>query len=65
MKRSVLQIHGTSAHTARAQEVLSRLSGVVAAEFVPGRNAVRVYCGEEMTREMLLASLLERGLQAE
>ena len=65
MKSSVLQIRGNSAQTARAQAVLSRMSGVVAAEFVPGRNAVRVYCGDEFTREMLLEPLRMQGLTAE
>jgi len=65
MKSSVLQIRGNSAQTARAQAVLSRMSGVVAAEFVPGRNAVRVYCGDELTREMLLEPLRMQGLTAE
>ena len=53
MTTRIIDVPGTSRQLASARDKLSMLSGVVAAEFVPGRNAIRVFCGDEMTQSML------------
>ena len=64
MTSRIMEVWGGSGQLVRAQAALSQLSGVVAAEFVPGRDAVRVYCGEDMTRDMLSQALMNRGIRA-
>ncbi len=65
MTSTIVQVAGTSSDLVKAQAALSRMGGVVAAEFVPGRNAVRVYCGDDMTRDMLMGALLDRGIRGQ
>lgn len=47
---------------AQAREALGSISGVVAAEFVLGRNAIRVWQGEELGEQALLDALAGCGL---
>lgn len=62
VKTRIVTISGGSAEAAKARDALGMLSGVVAAEFVPGRNAVKVFCGDEMTQDMLSGYLRDRGI---
>lgn len=49
---------------AQAREALSGLRGVVAAELVMGRSAIRVWQGEELPENALIDALESCGLHS-
>ena len=45
----------------KARDAVNALSGVIGAEVVPGRSAIRVWQGEELTDEALGAAVRASG----
>ncbi len=48
---------------AQAREAVGSLQGVVAAELMTGRNAIRVWQGEELSESALRAAVKSCGVQ--
>lgn len=63
MLQRVISLDGGIRQLAQAREALGSVSGVVAAEFVLGRNAIRVWQGEELGEEALMNVLNECGIR--
>ncbi len=49
---------------AQAREAVGALQGVVAAEMVVGRNAIRVWQGEELSENALAAAVRSCGVSS-
>ncbi len=62
MLQRVIHLEGGARQLARAREALGSTPGVVAAEFVMGRPAIRVWQGEEVSEQTLLSALHGCGL---
>ncbi len=57
MLQRVISMDCGARQLAQAREALGSLSGVVAAELVMGRKAIRVWQGEELSESALLEAL--------
>lgn len=62
MKHQVISLDCGLRQLMHAQEELSSLSGVIAAEVLPGRSALRVWQGEELPAAALSDALTRCGL---
>ncbi len=62
MRQRVVWLDCGARQLAQAREALGEIPGVVAAELVMGRKAVRVWQGEEIGEGMLLGALRSCGL---
>lgn len=62
MLRRVITLDCGARQLAQARDALGSLSGVVAAELVMGRKAIRVWQGEELPESALMNALRECGL---
>lgn len=62
MLRRVITLDCGARQLAQARDALGSLSGVVAAELVMGRKAIRVWQGEELPESALVNALRECGL---
>jgi len=62
MRQRVVWLDCGARQLAQAREALGEIPGVVAAELVPGRNAVRVWQGDEIGEGMLRSALHFCGL---
>ena len=63
MLQRVISLDCGARQLAQAREALGSLSGVVAAELVMGRKAIRVWQGEELPESALLNALNSCGVQ--
>ncbi len=57
MLQRVISMDCGARQLAQAREALGSLSGVVAAELVMGRKAIRVWQGEELSESALISAL--------
>lgn len=64
MLQRVISLDCGARQLAQAREALGSISGVVAAELVMGRSAIRVWQGEELGEEALVDALKGCGIQA-
>lgn len=64
MLRRVITLDCGARQLAEARDALGSLSGVVAAELVMGRKAIRVWQGEELPESALMDALRECGLNS-
>ena len=62
MLQRVISIDCGARQLARARDALDSLSGVVAAELVMGRRAIRVWQGDELPESALLDALSGAGV---
>ena len=62
MLKRVVSLDCGARQLAQAREALGSLSGVVAAELVMGRKAIRVWQGEELPESALMDALRGVGL---
>lgn len=62
MLQRVISLDCGARQLAQAREALSGLNGVVAAELVMGRSAIRVWQGEELPENALIDALNDCGL---
>ena len=62
MLKRVISLDCGARQLAQARDALDALSGVVAAELVMGRKAIRVWQGEELPESALLGALESVGL---
>lgn len=62
MKKQVISLDCGLRQLMHAREEISALSGVVAAEVMPGQSALRVWRGEEVSENALSDALLRCGL---
>jgi len=62
MLQRVISLDCGARQLAQAREALGSISGVVAAELVLGRNAIRVWQGEELSEQALMDALKGCGL---
>lgn len=62
MLQRVISIDCGARQLARARDALDSLSGVVAAELVMGRRAIRVWQGEELPESALMEALHGAGV---
>lgn len=62
MLRRVITLDCGARQLAQARDALGSLSGVVAAELVMGRKAIRVWQGEELPESALMNALRDCGL---
>lgn len=64
MLQRVVSLDCGARQLAQAREALGAVSGVVAAELVMGRSAVRVWQGDELSEQALVDALSGCGLDA-
>ncbi len=64
MRRREISLEGGLKPMMRAREAISALPGVVAAEPVTGRSALRVWRSDDVSDEALLAAAGQSGAQA-
>lgn len=62
MLQRVISIDCGARQLAQARDALDSLSGVVAAELVMGRRAIRVWQGEELSESALMDALHGAGV---
>lgn len=62
MLQRVISIDCGARQLAQARDALGALSGVVAAELVMGRKAIRVWQGDELPESELLGALQRCGV---
>lgn len=62
MLQRVISIDCGARQLAKARDALDSLSGVVAAELVMGRRAIRVWQGEELSESALMDALHGAGV---
>ena len=62
MLQRVISIDCGARQLARARDALDSLSGVVAAELVMGRKAIRVWQGDELPERALMDALTGVGV---
>lgn len=62
MLQRIVSLDGGARQLARAREALGMMPGVVAAEFVLGKPAIRVWQSEEVSESTLLQVLSGCGL---
>ena len=64
MLQRVISLDCGARQLAQARDALDGLSGVVAAELVMGRKAIRVWQGDELPESALMDALSGCGLRA-
>lgn len=62
MKKSVISLDCGLRQLMQAREELGAVSGVVAAEVLPGKSALRVWRGDELAEGALMDALSRCGL---
>lgn len=61
MRQREISIEGGVRSMMGAQEAIAALRGVIAAQAVPGRSALRVWQGDEVSDDMLLSAARRSG----
>lgn len=64
MLQRVISLDCGARQLAQAREALGSVRGVVAAELIMGRSAIRVWQGEELGEQALIDALTRCGLSA-
>ena len=64
MMKRMISLDCGMRQTAQVREAVGSIPGVVAAEPVIGRNAIRIWCGDEMNENMLVSAVKSCGVQS-
>lgn len=63
MLRRTISLDCGVRQTAQVREAVGSIPGVVAAEPVTGKNAIRIWCGDEMNENILTAAVQSCGVR--
>ena len=63
MLRRMISLDCGVRQLAQVREAVGSIPGVVAAESVVGKSAIRIWCGDEMNENVLTAAVRRCGVQ--